>query len=99
MAKDIKQDEDFRWFMREHSDDFIREVVEASDAEKACETFPGDPIRRMLELLNSNIAIGLVVRYPADLVGAISDEIDAGKHKITPAQLKKKIAKAKTGTK
>jgi hypothetical protein len=95
MAKDIRQDEDYRFFMREHSDDFMSEVLASGDAERACESFPGDPIRRMLEMLNSNFIGPLLFRYPDDLVGAIADDIDAGKYKITPEQLKKKLKKAK----
>jgi len=95
MARDIHEDPIYEFFIARHKDQFLREVLEASDAERACSTFPDDRILDFIELLNSNVAISLLIRYPEDLVGTIRSDIGALKYRITPAQLKRRLKKAK----
>lgn len=95
MARDIHEDPIYEFFLSRHKEEFLREVLEASDAERACANFPDDRILDFIELLNSNIAISLLIRYPEDFVGAIRSDIGALKYRLTPAQLKKRLKKAK----
>lgn len=95
MPRDKKGDKILDWWISRHKEDFVAEMMMASEAERACETFPADRILDFIDLLNSNFAPYLLIKYGDELIDIISDEIDAGKYKITPEELQKRLKKAK----
>lgn len=84
------------WFLSRWKDEIRQDLMGASDAERVCETFPGDRIMDFLDLINSNIAICLLFKYGTGLVDIIADAVDAKRYKITPVQLKKLRKKMQT---
>lgn len=104
MVKIVKEEEwrtdaMLGWFLSRHKEEIRQDLMMASDGERVCDTFPGDRIMDFFDLLNSNILICLLMKYGIGLVGIVAEAVNAQEFKLTPAQLKKRLAGAKKGKK
>lgn len=81
------------WFLHRWKGEIFADLTNYPEHIRALETFPRDQIMDFIDLLNSNVAIGLLYKYNTTLLDIIIEATGAEKLKVDAKELGQKKPK------